>query len=271
MIDDQLSCKEAAVNKVLAGLTMMGLLFGGPARAADVAVKAPVSAPPMRVFTWTGCYLGGNGAAGWGHKELADPTAIFTGAASVPLVKIDPKGWLIGAQGGCDYQFAGNLVIGLEGAFSFASIKDNSTVAIAFGDPGDSALVSAKLDALGSVTGRLGYAIDRTMLYAKGGFAWANEQYSAVGIFVAAPFDLEGPETRFGWTLGAGLDWAFSDYWSIGLEYDYYNFGRHAVAFLDANSALSGPIDIKQTIQAVRLGLSFHMFASPAAPIVTRY
>ena len=259
------------MNNALAGLTMMGLLFGGPARAADVAVKAPLPAPPMRAFTWTGCYLGLNGAAGWGHKELADPTAIFTGAASVPLVTIEPKGWLIGAQAGCDDQFAGNAVIGLEGAFSFASIKGNSTVAIPFGDPGDSALVSAKLDALASITGRFGYAIDRSLLYAKGGFAWANEQHSAVGIFVGAPFDLEAPETRFGWTLGAGLDWAFSDYWSIGLEYDYYNFGHHAVTFLDANSGLSGPIDIKQTVQTVRLGLSFHMFATPAAPIVTRY
>jgi len=259
------------VNKALASLTMMGLIVGGPALAADVAVKAPLSAPPMRVFTWTGCYLGGNGMAGWGRKEFPDPTAIFTGAPSVPLVSIDPKGWLIGAQAGCDDQIAGNLVIGIEGAMSGGSIKGDSTVAIPFGNPGDSALVSAKLDALGSVTGRFGYAFGRSLLYAKGGFAWADEQYSAVGLFTGAPFDLEAPETRFGWTLGGGLDWAFSDYWSIGLEYDYYNFGHRSVTFLDANSGLAGPIDIKQSIQTVRLGLSFHMFASPASPIVTKY
>jgi hypothetical protein len=62
-------------------------------------------------------------------------------------------------------------------------------------------------------------------------------------------------------------DWAFSDYWSIGLEYDYYyNFGHHAVTFLDANSGLSGPIDIKQRPSG---WAGFHMFATPAAPIVT--
>jgi outer membrane immunogenic protein len=259
------------VKKALSGLTMMGLLFGGPALAADVAVKAPLSAPPVRMFTWTGCYLGGNGAAGWGHKEAADPTAIVTGVASVPLVTIDPKGWLIGAQAGCDDQFAGNAVIGIEGAFSGGAVKGNSTVVIPSGNPGDSALVSSKLDALASITGRFGYAFDRSLLYAKGGFAWANEQHSAVGVFAGAPFDLEGPETRFGWTVGGGIDWAFSDYWSIGLEYDYYNFGHHSVTFLDSNLGVSGPVDIKQTIQAVRLGLSFHMFASPAAPVVAKY
>jgi outer membrane immunogenic protein len=275
VLDDQFSRKEALVKKTFAGLTMMGLLFAAPALAADVAVKAPRSAPPMRAFTWTGCYLGGHGAAGWGRKQAADPAAIFAGVPALPLT-IDPKGWLIGAQAGCDDQFAGNLVVGIEGAFSGGNIKGNTTLAIPFGIVGDSEVVSAKLDALGAVTGRLGYAIDRTLLYVKGGFAWANEQYSAVGVLNGAPFDLEGPESRFGWTAGGGLDWAFSDYYSIGLEYDYYNFGHHAVTFNDVSAAPIGlvitlPIDVRQTIQVVRLGVTFHMFATPATPVVTKY
>jgi len=249
------------MKKSFASLTIMGLMLGGPALAADVALRAPAS--PMRVFTWTGCYLGGSGAAGWGRKQFPDPTEIVTGTAAVPLVTISPNGWLVGAQAGCDEQFSGNAVIGIEGAFSGGSIKGTSTVAIPFGDPGDSALVSTRLNALASVTGRLGYAVDRTLLYAKGGVAWASEQHSAIGVFQGTQFDLEVPETRFGWTVGAGLQWAFSDYWSIGLEYDYYGFGHHSVTFLDSGLDVSGPIDIKQTIQTVRLGLNFHMFARP--------
>ncbi len=60
---------------------------------------------------------------------------------------------------------------------------------------------------------------------------------------------------------------AFSDYWSARLEYDFYDFGNHGVTFSDTTSdpfsGTSGRIDIKQTMQTVKLGLSFRMMASP--------
>jgi len=266
-------CRGLLMKTVFAGFATMGLIFGGNALAADLPVKGPWPAPPMYLFTWTACYLGGSAGGGWGHKESADPTAIITGAASIPLVTVNPSGWLVGAQAGCDYQFSGNVVIGAEATFSGGLIEGHSVLPILHGNPGDSATATAKIDALATATGRLGYAFDRSLLYAKGGFAWADEHFSAIGVFTGTSFDLEAPSTRFGWTVGAGLEWAFSDYWSVRLEYDFYGFGDHGVTFRDTFSGTSGPIAIKQTLQVVKLGLSFRFMASPpaAAPVVTKY
>ena len=224
------------MKTALAGFTMMGLIFGGNAIAADIAVKEPWPTP-VPVFTWTACYLGGNAAAGWGHKELTDPALIVTAAAPLTSVTVNPTGWLVGAQGGCDFQFPGNTVFGIEGTFAGGLIEGHSAIIPLGGS--DSATVTARLDTLATLTGRVGYAIERTLLYAKAGFAWANESYSAVGTFGGNGFDLEGPKTRFAWTLGAGAEWAFSDYWAARLEYDFYDFGSHNVAFSDTTPILS--------------------------------
>jgi len=261
------------MKTAFASFAIMGLIFGGDVLAAELPVKGPWPAPPVHVFTWTACYLGGSAGAGWGHKESADPTAFVTGMASVPLVTIDPSGWLVGAQAGCDFQFAANTVVGIEGTFAGGRIKGHSDI-VPFGSPPDSATVFARLDALATITGRLGYAMDHLLAYAKAGFAWADERYSATGTFGGTPFDLEGPKTRLGWTVGAGLEWAFSDFWSVRLEYDFYDFGNHGVTFIDSDSGLAvGSVNIKQTVQTVELGLTFRFTTSPppAAPIITKY
>ena len=263
------------MNMRFASLTIMGLILGSPVFAADLPVNGPWPVPPVRVFTWTACYLGGMAAGGWGHKESADATAIVTGAASAPAVTVDPSGWLVGAQAGCDFQFAGDTVFGIEGTFAGGLIEGHSAV-IPLGGT-DSATATARLDALATLTGRVGYAIGRSLLYAKAGFAWADERYRAVGTFGSNAFDLEGPATRFAWTVGAGVEWAFSDYWAVRLEYDFYEFGNHRVTFSDTTSdffsGAVGVVDVKQTIQTIKLGLSFRFMASPplVAPVVTKY
>jgi len=114
------------MNMRFASLTIMGLILGSPVFAADLPVNGPWPVPPVRVFTWTACYLGGMAAGGWGHKESADATAIVTGAASAPAV--DPSGWLVGAQAGCDFQFAGDTVFGIEGTFAGGLIEGHSAI-----------------------------------------------------------------------------------------------------------------------------------------------
>jgi outer membrane immunogenic protein len=68
-------------------------------------------------------------------------------------------------------------------------------------------------------------------------------------------------ETRFGWTAGAGIEWAFSNNWSLKLEYDYYGFGTRSVTFIDNVSGTTGPLDVKQNIQVILLGVNFHVYA----------
>ena len=74
---------------------------------------------------------------------------------------------------------------------------------------------------------------------------------------------LTASEDRFGWTVGAGIEWALSTDWSLKLEYDYYGFGTRSVTFIDNITGNVGPENINQNIQVVKLGLNFHVWAWP--------
>jgi outer membrane immunogenic protein len=75
------------------------------------------------------------------------------------------------------------------------------------------------------------------------------------------PFDFEGEDIRIGWTAGGGVEWALFDNWSAKLEYDFYDFGTRSIQLTDNSSGLSGPVQVKQSVQAVKLGLNFHIWS----------
>ena len=81
------------------------------------------------------------------------------------------------------------------------------------GNP-DIALVQANTDFLANLTGRVGYAFDNVLLYARGGAALAGDKFEVSGTFTGLPYDFRGLDNRFGWVVGGGVDWAFSQHWS---------------------------------------------------------
>jgi outer membrane immunogenic protein len=104
----------------IAGATLMAIT---PGYAADLGprpvYKTPQSAMVLvRVFSWTGCYIGGNIGYGWGRETVSIPNLGETtglselASVSLPSVTGDTKGVLGGGQVGCNYQFAPNWVIG---------------------------------------------------------------------------------------------------------------------------------------------------------------
>jgi len=160
------------MKKIL--LASSALVMAGSAFAADIRmpIKAQVAAPVP--YSWTGCYIGAQVGYGWGNKNFSDPTGTgFAPAGSVTRDNI--RGGLAGGQIGCNYQFAGNWVVGVEGEYAWANIKGDTLADPFFS--GKNTAFSSKTDALASVTGRVGYAFDRVLLYAKGGAAWARDQY----------------------------------------------------------------------------------------------
>lgn len=230
------------------------------ALGADMAV--PVTVPPIPPpFTWTGCYGGGQAGGGFGQKDLNDTVGIVSALSGFTSASLNVSGYMLGGQIGCDYQFAPNWVAGIEGAASGGNIGGSTGVATP-GLPGDSATFKQTTDLLTSVTARVGYAWNNWLLYGKGGAAWASDRYSAFDVL--ATYDFEGLETRFGWTAGAGLEWAFSNIWSLRLEYDYYGFGTRGVTFIDNVSGTVGPLNITQNIQVIKLGVNFHVPAAGA-------
>jgi outer membrane immunogenic protein len=239
-------------------------IMAGPVVAADMPLKA--ATPFAERFNWTSCYLGGHLGGGFAHKDITDPVQLvqdsFLGAGStvgVTTVSPSPSGVVIGGQIGCDYQFASSFVIGVEGAASGSTMKNSRMVGLPLGNP-DSALVRASTDFLPSLTARVGYAFDNVLLYAKGGAALAGDRFNVTGSFVGAPFAFEGLDNRFGWTVGGGVDWAFSHHWSMNVEYDYYQFGHGGILMSDGINGFAGIVDVKQTVQVVKVGLNFHIW-----------
>jgi outer membrane immunogenic protein len=240
------------------------------ASAADLPRRAPAYGPPP-VFSWTGCYIGGNIGYGWGRDtvsvaNLGETTGVpeLAGVSFGPVTG-DTKGVLGGGQVGCNYQFASNWVIGIEGDGEAADIKGDATQSFSFvsliGPTTVTGTAHAQTDWIASATGRLGWTWDRVMLYAKGGAAWAGDKYSAD--LSAFNEHIETSVTRPGWTVGGGIEWAFWNNWSAKVEYDFYDFGTR-------NLALPGTIfgipevvpgvDIKETISTVKFGINYRFY-----------
>jgi outer membrane immunogenic protein len=125
----------------------------------------------------------------------------------------------------------------------------------------------SKTDSLGTIAGRLGVAWGQTLLYAKGGGAWARDTFwtSAPGI----PIGQSLTETRWGWMAGVGAEYAFLDSWSVKIEYDYMDFGRRRETLATVTPGfLPVDYDIRQTIQLVKVGLNYRFGYTP---VIAKY
>jgi outer membrane immunogenic protein len=254
------SAWEAEMRKqlLLAGVAVVALMGSLPSQAADLGL--PLKAPPAPRPTWTGCYVGGHVGLGWGNKDISDQpgTGLVGGAGA--SVNNDISGALAGGQIGCDYQFANNWVIGLEGAASGADINGNATSIF------NGKSLYARTDFLASATGRVGYTWDQLLFYVKGGAAWAGDRY-AVTETGALPNSYNLSETRFGWTVGVGADLAlWTTRWSVRFEYDFYDFGTNNNLFFACTTSggaacgTRGPESIKQEINEFKAGINYRFY-----------
>jgi outer membrane immunogenic protein len=106
---------------------------------------------------------------------------------------------------------------------------------------------------LGSATARIGYGWDRFLGYVKGGAAWQRDEYDFLRGGVT--FSSTGENTRLGWTVGVGGEYAFTNWLSGFVEYDYYNFGNRDQTF--AFTVPAGTVSIRETTNVVKAGLNF--------------
>ncbi|OKO78734.1 outer membrane protein [Bradyrhizobium sp. NAS96.2] len=239
------------MKKFLLGTVALAAL-AGPAFAADMPARTYTKAPPpytapALVYNWTGFYIGGHvGGAFTDGTNLMGSDARFMG----------------GVQGGFDYQFAPNWVMGVEAQYSWLPSSSNNNGVLL---PGGT-LVTGNTDQLGSVTGRLGYTWGPALLYAKGGYAWRdNNNITATVGGVPAAFTTDGGH-KDGYTVGAGLEYMFAPNWSAKAEYQYYNFGK--------SNFTSGPADLVGTSfrndeHTVKVGVNYRF--GWGGPVGSRY
>ena len=154
-------------------------------------------------------------------------------------------------------------MLGIEAEYAWANIDGLALDPFFANKNGDPQLLGAETRGLGSVTGRVGYAFDRFLVYGKGGAAWAHDQYSAGLFFLgfAGVTNFTASESRVGWTVGAGVEYAFWDRWSVKLEYNHYEFGDQRVNLFDPVGLAIVPTDIDQRIDTVKIGINYRFWS----------
>lgn len=215
------------------------------ASAADMPAKAPVykAPPPVVTKTWTGCYGGGNVGIAWSHTNVNDE---ISGA---PIATLDATDIAGGGQVGCDYQFMGNWMVGVQGMYDATGLKQDTTSPLL----GPLTLYGS-IPWVATATGRLGYVVIPDLLvYAKGGGAWTHTDSSLFVTGTSTVINSVG-FNQSGWTAGGGAEWMFAPNWSVFAEYDYLGFNDVTVSFPNSNNIGT----VHQYVQVGLIGVNFH-------------
>ena len=214
-------------------------MITGSALAADV-----VAAEPASSINWSGAYIGAVAGYGWNKDKYH-----YFGST----VDFDVNGFVGGLTGGYNWQM-GQFVFGLEGDVSYANIN-GSVHKVPFVAPCGNEGCTAKVNWFGTGRARLGYAFENVLPYATGGFAVGHVKGSAdLG---ACDFTVTCgySDTRWGWTAGAGLEWAMTQQISFKAEYLHVDLGKPGF-----NTLRIPPFPTTDAIKfdTVRVGLNYH-------------
>lgn len=231
---------------LLTSVAALGLVVAGAASAADLPsrkgpVAAPIYLPP--VFTWTGFYVGANAGYAWGQIDSTTISAV-TGLGGVTGLGAfsDPDGFTGGGQIGYNYQI-GQWVLGAEADFQGADLKSSAA------DFANNITASSEINWFGTVRARVGYSFDRFLPYVTGGFAYGSVKNKINTGAIAFSDD----NTQYGWTVGAGLEYAFTNNLTAKLEYLYVDLDKES--FNVPGGTFTSNIETKFSV--VRAGLNY--------------
>jgi outer membrane immunogenic protein len=223
----------------LAALSFL-VAFVLPATAADpfqpggrvYTYQGPAT---VRLYSWNGIYVGGHMGVGWNDT-----------------VGSDDGGFIGGAQVGFNVR-SGQAVFGLEGQWTGSSIDGDDDLRVL--PDGALGRLQSEIDWLATLTGRVGLVWDRSLFYLKGGAAWVENSYD-VAIAGQPGLSLSGDETRTGWAVGIGYEYAFRNAWSARLEFLHMDFGSDRVSLDGPGPGLALP-NVDQQVHALTLGVNY--------------
>ena len=274
----------SATKLLLSGIAVASalLVFGSQsASAADLAARLPAKAPVYVAppFSWTGFYIGAHAGYHWGSDRASTATNpvgwTVAGAAAVDAITpgtVHPGGFMGGGQIGYNWQM-NNFVVGIEADASYmGGTASRAVTGFAVINPADVFTTSAESRFLATLRPRLGLAVDRALFYVTGGLAVSNVKFTdSFGSFAnTSVATISSDTTRAGWTAGVGMEYAFTDNWSVKAEYLYADFGNYTQTI--PNCALCGAdseflVTHKYTENIGRIGLNYKF----GGPVVARY
>ena len=249
----------------------IGLLASGaaPALAADLPARSYTKAPSMvaAVYDWSGFYLGIN-AGGATSRDCYTITSVADAAVTPNSEGChNATGGLAGGQIGYRWQSA-SWVFGVEAQGDWAGLKGSNaslTAIIPYTN-------QTKIDAIGLFTPQVGYTWNNALWYVKGGAAVTDNSYSSffpVGnVFAAAgvPFN-QVTDTRWGGTVGTGIEFGFAPNWSVAAEYDHLFMGNPNVTFPASAVAVTRSDNIRQSVDMGTARLNYRF----GGPVIAKY
>jgi outer membrane immunogenic protein len=237
---------RASVIAILAFAASVGSAF-----AADLPVRPlpPISGAP----TWNGFYLGANAGGGWSNANNVFSAAGFPSFASVDN---NLTGGIAGGQVGYNWQQSW-LVFGIEADFQWSGMKGGLNAPCPVGIcTGLAANFDQRMPWFGTVRGRLGYAQDGWLLYATGGYAYTRVETNAFASAGGLAANIRDNQSRQGWTVGGGIEVAFTRNWSAKVEYLYMRFGeRDQIFALTGLPAITDNVELNSNI--FRAGVNY--------------
>ncbi|RYE49292.1 MAG: porin family protein [Hyphomicrobiales bacterium] len=247
---------KIAMTAIAAAVLMTGTSF-----AADLIVDEPVAYAPT-AYDWNGFYVGVN--AGYGGGLFAHPFSLDDPPDSLPgTIDVTAGGFLYGVQGGFNVQMD-NILFGIEADIQGSTIDGRVSLAI---DDVDDVIggidtvdvdAGTSLDWLATLRPRLGFVSDRFVVYATGGLAYGQTTSSInVSINDTPLFDPSITNDRFGWTVGAGIEYALADNITFKTEYLYTDLGSAEIINEDLGGGTSFTMDSTVAFHTVRAGLNF--------------
>ena len=235
------------------------------AGAADLPARTYSKAPamvPSPLYDWSGFYIGLNGGGGSANTcwdFLGDAFGDFPG----PEGCHNATGGTFGGQIGYRWQ-AANWVFGVEGQGNWADFKGNN-VSLLFSPN----LNQSQVNSFGLLTGQIGYARNNVLFFVKGGAAVTGNRYDAFSSAGGVPL-ASASESRWGGTLGAGIEFGFARDWSLGVEYDHLFMGTRNLNFTDPTGAFFQTESIRQDVDIGLVRLNYR-FGGWGAPMTARY
>ena len=218
---------------------------------AQTYAKAPAMAV---VDDWRGFYVGGNG--GYGSSLNCFETLVPRRDNCVSAA-----GGVAGGQVG--YRWQSNWwVFGVEAQGNWANLSGSAASKLFPGNSG-----RAQINGIGLFTGQVGYAWDSALVYVKGGSAVTADRYNT---FITATNVLNGTasETRWGGTVGAGVEFGFAPNWTMALEYDHLFMGTRVMTLsVPAIAPLAASEGIHQNVDLATVRVNYRW----GAPLVAKY
>jgi outer membrane immunogenic protein len=240
------------MNKFCAAALGLAALFALSSTPADAngrrSIKDDVSTPPFR---WTGFYAGLHLGGARGETDWT----FFDGAGTSEAFNQSSSSVIGGGQAGWLSQW-GNLVAGVEVSYSALDLSKTTEAALVL-----DRTRTSEINDLFLATVRLGFAADRWLAYAKGGYANAEVDFVS-NVASSGAQTSSSSERENGWVLGAGVEYALTQAVSFGVEYTFVHLNiddrtqTNNPGFCPAPCAVTGPEADIHSITA-RLNLKF--------------